>query len=540
MNQFRDFFDQFSAKMMDFYNNLTVTRKIVLFAIVGIVFSAFLSLFLNKKETTYQTLYTDLSEEDIMAIEGTLRKKKISGYHMSGTSLRVPKDKAMDIRLELSQEGLPSGGMVGWEMFDKSNFAVTDFELNINKKRAIEGELSRTINRLDPVRASRVHIVTPKRRLFLDDKTEPTAAIYLKMKQGQVLTKKQVRGIQFLVARSVEGLKSNNITIVDQEGQVLTEEEGSLAPDKLSKGKTEYKKRVEKEYVGKIKSLIGRIVGPEKVMAAVTAGINFKQVSVTTEQYDPDQQVLRSTQVADDEMKGTGLNPTGIPGSKANLPGEDMNVEVSKNSSSQKRSTQTLNYEIGKSISRVVENIGNVEKLSVSVLVDGKYAPGKTPADPPVYTPRTKEEMEKIASLVRQAVGFDQKRGDQLTIENMRFLEDNFAVEERKAAIMQEKKIWRDMTMIAAVALSLIFFFVFVAKPYLKWLSYDPKKLLPVDAEVEEFSPDFDKAGLKKIEIQEEVPFEKLSPRDQIMYLAKHEPVKTTEALRMMMSPGNR
>jgi len=536
---FRVFIDQFLSKNKDFYNNLTVTRKIVLFSLLGIILVSMLSMLLLEKQERYKTIYDDLTDEDMLAMENVLRKKNIKDYKFVGNRLLAQDGKDVDVRLELSQEGLPSGGVIGWEKFDQTNFAVTDFELDINKRRALEGELSRTITRLKPIKSSRVHIVSPKNRLFEEDKREPSAAIYIKLKRGQTLSKKQVRGIQYLVSRSVEGLSIGNITIVDGEGNILTEDEQDLSAGSLSKSKSEYKRRIEKDYVSKIRTLIGRVVGMDKVMASVTADIDFGQVSYTKEQYDPEQQVLRSSQVTDDAMKGVGLNPTGVPGSKANLPNEDVEVQVNKSSSSQTRSTQTVNYEIGKIISQTVEESGAIKRLSVSVLIDGKYIPGATPKDLPTYEARGKEEMAKLEALIRQSVGFDDKRGDQITLENMRFKEDVFALEERQVAIMEEKKVWRDIVMISSVALSLIIFFIFVVKPYLRWLVYDPDKIKPADAEVEEFKPDFEKTPMKKVEITEEVPFEELSIRDQIMYLAKHEPQKTTEALRMMMSPSS-
>lgn len=540
MAEFTVLVEQFSAKLKDFYNNLSVTRKVAILIAIIVLVSSLLSLLLFQKDEKWNTLYTDLSDADLVAMNKALSKKNISGYQIAGNTLRVKQNEAMNVKLELAQEGLPSGGVVGWEMFDKTNFSVTDFELNINKKRAIEGELSRTINKLAPIQQSRVHIVLPKNRLFLEDKHDPTSAIYVKLKQGKTLSIKQIRGMQYLVARSVEGLETKNITIVDGEGNVLTEEEEDVASNRFSKAKMSYKKRVEKEYVNKIRTLIGRIVGGDKVMAAVTADIDFKEVSLKQETFNPEQQVVRSTKLSDDDMKGTGFNPTGIPGSKANLPAENVDIKVSKNTSTQKRSTQTVNYEIGKTISTTIKNVGDLIKLSVSVLVDGRYSPGLKPTDPPIYEPRTKEEMDKIDSLIKQAVGFQVGRGDAVTIENMRFKEDVFASEERQRAIIQEKEIFRDIAMIAAVALSLIFFFIFVVKPYLRWLTHDPSKLRPSDAEVGEFRPDLEKSGLKKIEIQEEVPFDKLSPREQIIYMAKHEPLKTTEALRMLLSPANR
>lgn len=487
------------------------------------------------KKTEFEYLFKNLSGEDIDQITAILKQQGQEYMLVDKEGIKVPsKDVAM-LRLKLAQEGLPNHGVVGWEKFDSQEFTRTEFEQRINKQRAIQGELSRTIMMIPGVTNAKVHIVTPRKSLFLEDKLDPTAAVYIKTRPNTSLDKKQIKGIQTLVSRSVEGLKPNNVTIVDAEGKMLTEVESEDFASKMTKEMTAYKRNVEKQYEENIRGLVGRIVGPDKVDVKVDAVVDFTQEQQTISDVDPDRTAPVSKETVGMSLNGTGLNPTGIPGSKSNVPGEQEELAVNQSNMNNKKDSERINYEISKKVSQKTMPVGKVTKLSAAVIVDGKQ---EYPLDGsrPVFDPRTELELKSIEDLVKSTLGFDEKRGDIVTVKNMMFQLDPVQMD----AIKEEKKETREyistLAVSSAVALALTLFFAFIVRPYFRWLSYDPNRKYEQQM-VEDYKPDLEIGALQNVQIKEDIPFEKLSPQEQVLYLAKNEPKRTTEAIRLLLNP---
>jgi flagellar M-ring protein FliF len=313
----------------------------------------------------------------------------VSDFRVDGETLLFPEDKLNDYRMLLSQEGLPSNGVsVGWEKFDDRSFGMTDFDQRVSKLRAIQGELARSINKLEPVDSSRVHIVIPDAAIFQQDRKPATASIMLRLKFGQKLNQKQVQGILHLVAKAVEGLDTQNIAIVDEVGNMLTrpdEDDGGL--DKVTTAQREYQNRVEREFETNIREILGRVVGHDKVVAKVQADVDFKKIETTVQDVDPERTVVLGSQKNEQSSQGSGLNPTGVPGAKSNLPGEREDLAAGGSSNSNKQSMETLNFDVKRTVSRIVEPVGSLKKISAAVLVDGKMVDG-------TYVARTPDESQ--------------------------------------------------------------------------------------------------------------------------------------------------
>jgi flagellar M-ring protein FliF len=440
------------------------------------------------------------------------------------------------LRIELSQEGLPAKGVVGWEKFDEENFTRTEFEQNIQKMRSIQGELSRTITAIDGVKSARVHVVQPKQSLFARDNKAATAAIYLKTKRGVKLDARQIRGIQYLVSGSVEGLETSGVIILDSSGKMLTEEETGDFSSTITKQILDYREKIESKLEAKIRGIVGRIVGPDRVDARVDAEVDFTQEKQKIFDVNPDDVAIISKNSTGFTMEGSGLNPVGIPGSKSNVPGEEENISATTSKSGSKKESEIINYDVSKVTSEKILPVGNIKRLSVSVLVDGKQA---YPVDGsvPEFVPRTAGEMKKIEELIKNAIGFHDKR-DSVTVHNMLFQLDPFQQLEISKQRDDDREYISTLSVAAAVALAVVLFFAFIVRPYFHWLSYDPQRKAEKSF-VEDFRPDLEVSGVQNVKLQEDVPFEKLSPQEQIMYLAKHEPKRTTEALRLMLSPNS-
>lgn len=369
-------------------------------------------------------LYADLDAQDSGQIVSRLEQMEVD-YKVGrdGSQIYVPSDQVGRMRVAMAEDGLPTGGSVGYEIFDRSEgLGTTKFVQNINHLRALEGELARTIRTISRVKKARVHLVLPERQLFTRDRQTPTASIMITTQGAQRLEKRKVMAIQHIVAAAVPGLKPSMISIVDNMGTLLAR--GGDESDSAATGSNAEDMRIayQTRLVRIIEDLLERSIGMGNVRAQVTAEMDFDRITENSEIYDPDGQVVRSTQTIE-ETSGTsdaqGLPPVTVAGNlpDAILPG----AEGAASSSNTERIEETVNYEISKVIKTHVRESGVVRKLSVAVLINGKV--GVTAEGEATYEPRSEEELTQLTALVRSAVGYDETRGDTVEIINMRFID---------------------------------------------------------------------------------------------------------------------
>jgi len=401
---FAKFIQKLRTQFAAFWSGLSLTRKITASGIVFLVIAGMTSLLFLRKTNDYEYLFVDLSPDAIQAILTELKRSNETDFQVDHQGVKVPSNRVAELRMKLAQEGLPNSGIVGWEKFDTQDFTRTEFEQNIHKMRAIQGEIARTIQSIEGVTNARVHITSPKQSLFVEDQKEVTAAVYIKTKRGLTLTDRQIKGIQNLVCRSVEGLKPNNVTIIDQEGQTLTKAEAEDFASKMTKEMQTYKLSVEKDLEAKIRSLVARVVGPERVEAKVDVTVDFTQEEQTISDVDPEKSAVISKHTNGANMEGTGLNPTGIPGSKSNVPGEQEQLNVTTSGTKNKQESELVNFEVSKTLAKKTMPVGTIKRISAAVLVDGRQ---DFPLDgsKPVFEPRSSEEMKQISSGVEKALG---------------------------------------------------------------------------------------------------------------------------------------
>ena len=392
-------------------------------AVAFILIGFFIFLSVRVGSSNMVPLYTGLNMEDSGEIISELDKRGVK-YQLqgNGTQILVSQDEVLRIRMAMAQEGLPgSGTVVGYEIFDQTDaMGTSNFVLNVNMIRALEGELSRTIAAFKGIESARVHLVVPKRELFTRERREPTASVALNLKGSREVEKSEIRAIRHMVATAVPGLKSSKITIVDDKGRMLArgladgEEEDAFSSDA-----DEYRINYEKRMRRTIEDLLSRTVGASRVRAEVTANIDFDRISVKSESYDPESQVARSVQETSEleessekDLKSNVTVGNNLPDAQAGEAGILANRKL-------ERTDATTNYEISKEIRNHVTETGTVNRLSVAVLIDGTYKldeEGNT-----TYTPRSQEELAQMALLVKSAIGFDAKRGDTVEVINMAF-----------------------------------------------------------------------------------------------------------------------
>ena len=365
-------------------------------------------------------LYADLAMEDSSRMVAKLESMNVP-YQIrgNGNQIMVPRDQVLRLRMTMAQEGLPQGGSVGYEIFDQTNaLGQTSFVQNLNYVRALEGELARTIRSIGRISAARVHLVLPRRELFGRDTREPSASIILRT-SGQ-LERGQIAAIQHLVAAAVPKLAASRVSIVDDKGNLLARGGDAEGAGAANTGLTEYQSAVENRMKRAVEELIERTVGAGKVRATVAAEIDFDRVTTNDEVYDPDSQVVRSTQTIEEQSQSTdsdGNTPVTVG---TNLPEAQVPQEGGvKSSANNRRTEETVNFEISKTNRTKVHETGVIRRLSVAVLVDGVYTTAADGAR--TYTPRGDEELQRYAALVRSTIGFSQQRGDTVEVVNMPF-----------------------------------------------------------------------------------------------------------------------
>jgi len=380
-----------------------VAMGAVTVALMG--FFAFLILRVTAPQMT--TLFTDLTFEDSAAIVKDLERQAIP-YELKndGAILLVPRDRVARLRMKLAEAGLPKGGGIGYEIFDKSDaLGATSFVQNINHLRALEGELARTIKALDRVQAARVHLVLPERPLFAREKAEASASIVLKVRGA--LEPQQVRAIRHLVASAVNGLKPERVSVVDEAGRLLAN--GAPGDNASGVSADERQAAFERRLREQVEAIVTSIVGPGHARVQLTADFDFNRVTQTSEKFDPEGRVMRSSQTREESSGSTDSRDAGQVSVGNELPNAPQR-QNEPNSATREQNTKT----------EVTEG-GRVNRISVAVLLDGSYV--RNERGEQVYQAREKDEIERITALVRTAIGFDQKRGDQVEVVNLRFAE---------------------------------------------------------------------------------------------------------------------
>jgi flagellar M-ring protein FliF len=337
-----------------------------------------------------------------------------------GATIRVPADQVDSARMLLAQEGLPTSGSVGYEIFDSQDgFGATQFVQNVNRVRALEGELARTIRSLEGVSSARVHLALPERRLFNNDAEAAKASVWIELRQGD-LAARHARAIRNLVANAVPGLQSSNVTILDQEGRLLARGEEGGDEAAYSALADERKMEVEERLRRNVVSLIESVVGRGGVEVQVTADVNFDRITESSEIFDPNGQVVRSTSTIEEDSNESDATRNGAASASAAIPdGTGSTDGAGSSQAAARRTEETINYEVSRTTRTEVREAGAIQRISLAIAVDG--VTGVDDAGAETWTPRTPEELERIEALAKSAIGFDEARGDKVEIANIRF-----------------------------------------------------------------------------------------------------------------------
>jgi flagellar M-ring protein FliF len=463
-------------------------QRIALFSVTLITLGSAALLVQFAGEPQYGTLYSELSADDAGKIVDRLTAEGVPfKLANAGTTLLVPVDRIYDLRLELATQGLPNSGPVGFEVFSERGLSMTPFEQRVQFRRALEGELGRTISRLDGVQWVRVHISLPDRTAFQRDRKPATAAVVMSLKAGRELRGSEAAGIAHLISGSVEGLESEHVTILDAKGRLLAKPGGS-DDDALAAEAFDVQRRLELELAARAQRLLDAALGSGKSVVTVSAQIDRRKFEERQERVNPDEAAVVSEQRSEETRSAPGELFGGVPGTPSNVPGGlaaegPPTLEPSRESVTR----ETINFDFSKSTSQTVVPIGGLQRLSVAVLVDGMYtAPAPPegeaeqetpPAAEPVYEPRSEQELGQLRDLVMRAVGFDAERGDVIEVQNLRFRPEQRDLAPLEVGFLDRPELWfvlpslmKGFALLGGLALLALF----VLRPALQHLSTLP------------------------------------------------------------------
>ncbi len=422
---FKALFSQLSV----LYTKLTSQQRIIIaVAIVGIVsFLIFMVVFTANKNSQdrYEVLFDSLSSSDAAKVVEQLEKDEIPYELLADNVIKVPKDVVYKERIAIASLGIPKDGGVGFELFNEQEFGATSFDQDIKFLRAIEGELSRTINALAPIDSATVSLALPKESLFVSKEVPPTASVMVRLIEGRTLSSKQVRGIKNLVSSAVPKLTSANVMLVNGDGETLGDEDEMAQMGELSVVQQKYKTKEEKKRQRKIIQIVSPFVGgTEKVIAQVTIEYDFSIQNSTSETFDPEN-VVRSEQISEEKKEGGSPEQVGgVPGTVSNI-GPVQGLKSNQTKEKYEKNTGTTNYEVGKTVSTTKSQFARIKRITAAVVVDGKYNNKKdeegNPTDILEYQPLDEADLQALSSLVAQSIGANEARGDVISVKNLQF-----------------------------------------------------------------------------------------------------------------------
>ncbi|WP_237013330.1 flagellar basal-body MS-ring/collar protein FliF [Helicobacter pylori] len=532
-------------RIVDFFIKLNKKQKIALIA-AGVLITALLVFLLlypfKEKDYTqggYGVLFERLDSSDNALILQHLQQNQIPYKILKDDTILIPKDKVYEERITLASQGIPKTSKVGFEIFDTKDFGATDFDQNIKLIRAIEGELSRTIESLNPILKANVHIAIPKDSVFVAKEVPPSASVMLKLKPDMKLSPTQILGIKNLIAAAVPKLTTENVKIVNENGESIGEGDILENSKELALEQLRYKQNFENILENKIVNILAPIVGGKnKVVARVNAEFDFSQKKSTKETFDPNN-VVRSEQNLEEKKEGASKKQVGgVPGVVSNI-GPVQGLKDNKEPEKYEKSQNTTNYEVGKTISEIKGEFGTLVRLNAAVVVDGKYKIAlKDGANALEYEPLSDESLKKINALVKQAIGYNQNRGDDVAVSNFEFnpmapMLDNATLSEK--IMHKTQKVLGSFTPLIKYILVFIVLFIFYKKvivPFsermLEVVPDEDKEVRSMFEEMDEEEDEMNKLGDLRKKVEDQLGLNATFSEEEVRYEIVLEKIRGT------------
>lgn len=550
-----EFYRKTIEQFRNFWLDLEPTRKISLAIIFMLVLTIMIAIISWASKTRYKVLFTEMNREDASMVARLLEEKKVS-YLLSDDSktISIPEDQVEILRIELAKQGLSLTGTVGYEVFDKQEFGTTSFVQKVNKQRALEGELIKTIKYIKGVKRARVHLNIPEISPFASEQKEPTGAVVLELNMGVTLIPSEIRGVQSLVAGSVDGMRVENVVVIDSAGKKLSENVGDqMTADTANRIQLEAK--MNQQYERQIEEILSKVVGTGKVVAKVAIKLDFTQTSTTETTYDDESKAVLAEVQNSQKLVGTRPSPQGIPGARSNLPGETPQPGIPETKNDVDKSTITRNYNVPSKVKKFVNPTASIISLSASVMLDGKSIINKDKNGKIIlddngfptfsYLAWTPQEIRNFTDIVSNAVGIDSTRGDKIVITNMPFIKEDLSAADALLRAKQNREIIKNIVKYVAIGLLMTLFFVIVVRPFIQWVTENTvesvEDFLPKTLEeLEKIQADQKLPGLEDAlpQIEEKLNPEKIEGnmlKEKIITLVEANPAKAAQIVHSMI-----
>jgi flagellar M-ring protein FliF len=550
-----NFFSQTLQNFIDFFKSLDLTRKIGLVSVAGLVVAIMVGIVIWAGKTDYKVLYTDLTKEDSSIIARMLEEGKIN-YQVAddGKTIKVPEDMVEIWRLEIAKKGVNFTGTIGYEVFDKQAFGTTSFVQKINKQRALEGELVKTIMHIKGVTRARIHLSIPESSPFVSERKPPSASVVLDVERGVTMTGDEIKGIQSLVSSSVDGMRSHNVVVIDSRGKKLSENDGDQMSTETANRIT-LETKLNSQYEKKIEEILSRVIGEGKVIAKVSLKLDFTEKYETQTTYDSENAAVLSEVRNEQKMVGVRPSPQGIPGARSNLPGETPQPGVPETRNDVDKSLVTRNMAIPSLVTKSKKPTADVTNMSVAVMVDGKKVPVLSKDGTPLlnedgipvtkYQAWSEEELQNFQQIVTSSIGINSARGDKLVIKNMEFAKEDLSEMEAIMKARENRELMKNITKYLMIGAIITLFFFLVVRPFIQWLTENSVE------SIEDFLPKTIEE-LEKIQANQRLPGledilpsveDKLNPekiegnmlREKIISLVEQNPGKAAQVIHEMI-----
>lgn len=549
------FFSQTFQNFLDFFKSLDITRKLGLVALSGLLLALMVGIIVWSGKTDYKVLYTDLTKDDSAVIARMLEEGKIS-YQVKddGKTIQVPEDQVEIWRLEIAKKGVNFTGTVGYEVFDKQAFGTTSFVQKINKQRALEGELVKTIMHIKGVTRARIHLSIPESSPFVSERKPPTASVVLDVERGVTMTNDEVKGIQSLVSSSIDGMRSHNVVVIDSRGKKLSENDGDNMSTETA-NQIALETKLNSQYEKKVEEILSRVIGEGKVIAKVALKMDFTEKVETQTSYDNENTAVVSEVRNEQKMVGVRPSPQGIPGARSNLPGETPQPGIPETRNDVDKSLVTRNMAVPTTVTKSKKPTAEISSMSVAVMVDGKKIPVLAKDGTPVlnedgvpvtkYQAWSEEELGNFSQIVGSSLGINQTRGDKLVIKNMEFAKEDLSEMEAIMRARENRELMKNITKYLIIGAIISLFFFMVVRPFIQWLTENSVE------SIEDFLPKTIEE-LEKLQANQKLPgFEdvlptfddKLNPdkiegnmlREKIISLVESNPSKAAQVIHDMI-----
>lgn len=550
-----NFFSQTVQNFLDFFRSLDMTRRLGLIGVAGLLLATMAGIVIYSGKTDYKVLYTDLTKDDSATIARMLEEGKIS-YQVKddGKTIQVPEDQVEIWRLEIAKKGVNFTGTVGYEVFDKQAFGTTSFVQKINKQRALEGELVKTIMHIKGVTRARIHLSIPESSPFVSEKKPPTASVVLDVERGVTMTPDEVKGIQSLISSSVDSMRSHNVVVIDSRGKKLSENDGDNMSTETA-NRIALETKLNSQYEKKVEEILSRVIGEGKVIAKVALKMDFTEKVETQTVYDNENSAIVSEVRNEQKMVGVRPSPQGIPGARSNLPGEAPQPGIPETRNDVDKSLVTRNMAVPTTVTKSKKPTAEISSMSVAVMVDGKQVPVLGKDGVPLvnddgvnvtkYQAWTEEELQNFQQIVGSALGINQTRGDKLVIKNMEFATEDLSEMEAIMRARENRELMKNITKYLMIGAIISLFFFMVVRPFIQWLTENSVE------SIEDFLPKTIEE-LEKIQANQRLPGledvlpsieDKLNPekiegnmlREKIISLVEQNPGKAAQVIHEMI-----